>query len=277
MNFKVKNYMVLFFVLLIIPAIVYAGGSSDDDSPCPSGFKLTGTVCTKTVKASCRSGSCWCPPESNAKLEGTDCIYTVAPNGGAIEEPTGEGENGNCEDGYDWINGTCMKYIGAASSREGQYYCVNGTLVGTACYSYYEEPEEKPGTITVPENSKPTYNPSFNTNDICANEGVTDALIIIGHIISILKYIVPLIIIVFGMVDFTKAVVSSDDKAISKAAGALIRRVIAGIVIFLVPTIISTILNITISTDINNNKTTIGDTEFGKCTKCIFSPSDCTS
>ena len=45
------------------------------------------------------------------------------------------------------------------------------------------------------------------------------------------------------MVDLGKAVIASDDKAISKAVGQLVRRFIAAVVLFFVPTIVSAIFN----------------------------------
>lgn len=113
---------------------------------------------------------------------------------------------------------------------------------------------------------------------ICYEPGVMNAMKIIGYVILVCRWIVPLIIIVLGMIDYGKAAVSNDDKALNKATAALIRRFVAGVLVFLIPTIIVAILNITISTDISlegEGKTTIGDTNFGHCTKCLFDPENC--
>lgn len=64
---------------------------------------------------------------------------------------------------------------------------------------------------------------------------------ILGYVVFIFKIVIPLLLIIFGMVDLGKAVVSSDDKAISKAVGMLVRRFIAAVVIFFIPTIINAI------------------------------------
>ena len=63
---------------------------------------------------------------------------------------------------------------------------------------------------------------------------------------------------------------SNDEKAISVSTKSFIRRLIAGIVIFLVPTIVYALLDVLSSS--------IGDTEFNEyitCTKCVFDPSGC--
>lgn len=65
-----------------------------------------------------------------------------------------------------------------------------------------------------------------------------------GYILLILKVLVPVIIIVLGIVDLAKAVMSSDDKAVNKATTAIISRLIIGVAIFFIPTIISFIFSI---------------------------------
>lgn len=122
-----------------------------------------------------------------------------------------------------------------------------------------------------------TSTPNAGDDFICNDIGVKKAMRILGYVIEVCKWIAPLLIIIFGMIDYGKAVVSNDEQALKKATGALVRRFIAGVSIFLVPTLIVAILNITIDTDINGKegKTTIGDTNFGICTKCLFDPGNC--
>lgn len=84
---------------------------------------------------------------------------------------------------------------------------------------------------------------------------------IIGYIVLIIKIVIPLLLIVMGMVDLGKAVISSDEKAIKTATGSLIRRFIAAIAIFFIPTIVSAIFSI-----IGLINTT-GD--YNKCVECV--------
>ena len=67
---------------------------------------------------------------------------------------------------------------------------------------------------------------------------------IFGYIVLVFKIVIPLLLIVFGMVDLGKAVVSSDDKAISKAVSSLIKRFIAAVVLFFVPTLVNALFNV---------------------------------
>lgn len=87
---------------------------------------------------------------------------------------------------------------------------------------------------------------------------------IVGYIVLILKIGIPIILIVLGMVDLGKAVISSDDKAISKAVGTLTKRFIAAVIIFFVPSIVSAVFKMATGTAIN---ATGSDTNI--CVQCV--------
>ena len=73
----------------------------------------------------------------------------------------------------------------------------------------------------------------------CEENNVLLTFQIVGYIIFIIKIVVPLILIIMGVMDFAKAAISSSDKANSEALSSLIRRIIAGVIIFFIPTVIS--------------------------------------
>ena len=91
---------------------------------------------------------------------------------------------------------------------------------------------------------------------------------IIGWVLWIFKIVIPVIIIVFGMIDLGKAVVASKDDEIKKSVKSLIMRAIAGIIIFFVPTIIGLIFGI-----VNDFSEVEG--EYNVCRSCITSPGGC--
>lgn len=66
---------------------------------------------------------------------------------------------------------------------------------------------------------------------------------LLGYVVVIIKIVIPLVLIILGMVDLGKAVISSDDKAISKSVSALVKRFVAAVVMFFIPTIVSAIFN----------------------------------
>ncbi len=77
------------------------------------------------------------------------------------------------------------------------------------------------------------------TNGFCASTAVLWQFV--GIVLMVLKIVIPIILIILGMIDLGKAVVSSEDKAVSKSATKLLWRLIAAIIIFFVPTIVSAI------------------------------------
>ena len=66
---------------------------------------------------------------------------------------------------------------------------------------------------------------------------------VVGYIFLIVKIVLPLILVILGMIDLGKAVLSSDDKSIKDAAMLLAKRVVAGIIIYFIPTIIQVAFN----------------------------------
>jgi hypothetical protein len=61
---------------------------------------------------------------------------------------------------------------------------------------------------------------------------------LVGKILGVFKIVIPLLVIIYGMIDLGKAVVASKDDEIKKAAKQLLIRILAGIVIFFIPTIV---------------------------------------
>jgi len=112
-------------------------------------------------------------------------------------------------------------------------------------------------------------NPNLNYENVCGNESVMNVVRIIGNVITVIKWIIPFIIIVLGMVDFGKAITSDDEKATTKSLAALARRLIAGVVIFFVPTIILAVINLF---DISKGIEKENHASFGACTRCLLDP-----
>lgn len=65
----------------------------------------------------------------------------------------------------------------------------------------------------------------------------------IANIVKWLKYIVPVIVIIFGILDFMKAMSADKDDEMKKAQSKFVKRLIAAALIFLIPLIIGFILD----------------------------------
>lgn len=91
---------------------------------------------------------------------------------------------------------------------------------------------------------------------------------IVGYLVNGLKIIIPLIIIVMGSIDLGKAVVAESEDDIKKGTQLLIKRLIAGIIIFFIPTIVMIVLKMVskYSSTVSSNST---------CIECVSKPGSC--
>ena len=72
---------------------------------------------------------------------------------------------------------------------------------------------------------------------------------LVGKILGVFKIVIPLLVIIYGMIDLGKAVVASDDNEIKKSAKHLLIRIIAGICVFFVPTVVGFAFTLANNTD----------------------------
>lgn len=88
----------------------------------------------------------------------------------------------------------------------------------------------------------------------------------VGYVFFIFKIAIPILLIIFGMVDLGKAVVSSDDKEIKNATTKLAKRAIAAVVIFFIPTLVGFIFSIVagFNGDVKNT--------YNVCKNCVVDP-----
>ena len=119
-----------------------------------------------------------------------------------------------------------------------------------------------------PQKYTPASSIDANGINLCQNAGVVKAAQIVGWMLFVIKILAPLILIIMGIIELAKAVISSDDKAISAAINALIKRAIAAVVIFFIPTIIALIFNIV-------GEASEAKTKFKCLSTCISNPSGC--
>ena len=78
------------------------------------------------------------------------------------------------------------------------------------------------------------------TCDGILGEAVQDDL---NRYLGYIRIAAPILVIVLGMVDFGKAVISGDDKEFSKAVSSISKRLIAAVALFFIPLILSYLIN----------------------------------
>lgn len=107
-------------------------------------------------------------------------------------------------------------------------------------------------------------------NDFCTK--MSGMLKIVGWVVTVFKFVIPLIIVIYGMIDLGKAVVASKDDEIKKAAKQIGIRLAAGILIFFIPSLVMLVFGW-----ISEYNNLMSDAEFQVCEACILKPNggDC--
>ena len=103
---------------------------------------------------------------------------------------------------------------------------------------------------------------------ICDNPQVLKVLVFISALITIVKVLVPVILIVIGIKELTEALALNDEKKISQVKVNFLKKLVIGLSIFLIPTFIGSILNYLVSYDGTGFK-------LSTCGTCLFSTSKC--
>lgn len=102
-------------------------------------------------------------------------------------------------------------------------------------------------------------------DNICQEERVRNTFKFLGRILFVVKVVIPIILIVFGAIDFGKALASSSADALSKSTKMFIIRIVSGVVIFLLPTIINFVFSLAGA----------DKSDYAVCRNCLFNPRTC--
>ena len=93
-----------------------------------------------------------------------------------------------------------------------------------------------------------------------------------GILITAFKVLIPLIIIILGIFDLGRAAIGTKPEEIKKAAVGLIWRLVGGIVIFFLPSLVITFMNLVGDF---KNESKHPDIEWTICETCLLHPSNC--
>lgn len=108
----------------------------------------------------------------------------------------------------------------------------------------------------------------LSVNTFCTD--TANAWQVVGYILTIFKIIIPCLLIIYGMFDLGKAVISNKEDEIKKSTKTLLRRAIAAVIIFFIPTIVSVIMGLI--QGFNENRE-----NYNICRRCLTNPNsnDC--
>lgn len=79
---------------------------------------------------------------------------------------------------------------------------------------------------------------------VCSNPEILSVMKIVNIVILAIKIAVPIILILVGMLDMTRAITEKNEDNIKKTQQALIRKAIAAVIIFLVPSFVNLLVRI---------------------------------
>ena len=102
--------------------------------------------------------------------------------------------------------------------------------------------------------------------DFCDKQGVLKSMQIVNKSLFIAKIIIPLLLIAFGSIELTKAIIFSDDNTIKNCVNSLIKKMIIALIVFFVPTIVKSVFGLVDDyTSLSNNG----------CYVCLFGDNKC--
>lgn len=82
----------------------------------------------------------------------------------------------------------------------------------------------------------------MTAGEFCTQSAVQNILGLLKLVITIFKWAIPILLIVVGSFDLGKAVIDQKPENIQKAYNGLIKRAIAAIVIFFIPSIVGLLM-----------------------------------
>ncbi len=91
---------------------------------------------------------------------------------------------------------------------------------------------------------------------------------VVGWVLTIFKIVIPILLIIFGSLDFGRAVVAQKDDEIKKAGKQLAIRVAAAIIIFILPSLVTMVMEWAM--DISSS-----EMDYETCFDCVNSPWNC--
>lgn len=91
-----------------------------------------------------------------------------------------------------------------------------------------------------------------------------------GRCLLVFKIIIPVILIVLGVIGLGKAVIADDDKEIKTQTTKLIKKLIVGVCIFFIPTLVTSLLTLVGNLDGSDN-----GVSYAICVKCVAHPGEC--
>ena len=89
------------------------------------------------------------------------------------------------------------------------------------------------------------YNQDADCNSILGStEDENSVAWLLQQLLNYIKILGPMLVVILSSMDFAKAIIASDDENMKKAEKKLVVRLILAVALFLIPTLVSVLLNV---------------------------------
>ena len=90
---------------------------------------------------------------------------------------------------------------------------------------------------------------------------------LVATIVRIIKIVVPILLIIWGMLDFAKSVVAKKEEDIKNYQKSFILRLVSAVLVFLVVTIVQLVVNLLAGVEKDSNSTSGTTNDIWSCSK----------
>ena len=100
----------------------------------------------------------------------------------------------------------------------------------------------------------------------CIDDSLLNIMRLVRLVIKVLQIAVPVGLILMGTIDMAKSVIAGDEKKIKEAQKPFVKRIVAAIIVFLIPYIVNIAINLVVSdaSDWRNCWNTAGKDDYNK-------------
>ena len=84
----------------------------------------------------------------------------------------------------------------------------------------------------------------MNILDVCNDLSILGVILFIKNLLKIICVAVPILLLLFLTIDFTKATIESDSEKMNKVKAIAIKRIMYAIIVFLVPVIVNGVMSL---------------------------------
>ena len=90
-------------------------------------------------------------------------------------------------------------------------------------------------------------------------------------LVNLVKVIIPILLVAYGMMDLAKAVMANDEKIMKEAQGKFIKRIVYAVVIFFIVAIVQLIFGTLASASAKSQTGEVSKTNINACIACFIS------